>query len=95
VGVIAAVLIGLALLTGFAVVLAMTEGPMSDEPVDRGDSGLPDPAQPDRALTAGDIDGLRFRVGLRGYRMDDVDEALDRIRSEMAAGEPAPADPES
>jgi DivIVA domain-containing protein len=95
VGVIAAVLIGLALLTGFAVVLAMTEGPMSDEPVDRVDSGLPDPGQPDRALTAGDIDGLRFRVGLRGYRMDDVDDALDRIRSEMAAGEPAPADPES
>ncbi|EMY33473.1 hypothetical protein D477_014752 [Arthrobacter crystallopoietes BAB-32] len=31
-----------------------------------------------------DIDGLRFSVALRGYRMDQVDEVLDRLRSELA-----------
>lgn len=75
---IAIVLIGLALLAGLAVVLSLTDSPMSDEPVDRVDAGLPD-----RPLTAADIGELRFRIGLRGYRMDDVDAALARIRREM------------
>ena len=86
---IAAVLIGVAVLTGLAVVLAMTEGQMSIEPVDRVDPGLPG-----RPLTAADIGALRFRVGLRGYRMEDVDAALDRIQHELAAAERVPADPE-
>ena len=32
-----------------------------------------------------DVDKLRFSLGLRGYRMDQVDEALDRLRDELAA----------
>jgi DivIVA domain-containing protein len=75
-GVIVAVLVGIAVLTGIAVVLAVTGTPISDEPVDRADPGLPD-----GALSAADIPGLRFRIGLRGYRMDDVDAALERIRA--------------
>jgi DivIVA domain-containing protein len=78
VGVIAVVLIGVAVLIGLAVVLALTDSPMSTEPVDRTDPGLPD-----RALTAADIPGLRFRVGLRGYRMDEVDAALERIQQSL------------
>ncbi|AIY01483.1 hypothetical protein ART_1884 [Arthrobacter sp. PAMC 25486] len=33
----------------------------------------------------GDVDRLRFSLGLRGYRMDQVDEVLDRLRDELAA----------
>ncbi|ALE06792.1 hypothetical protein AL755_17215 [Arthrobacter sp. ERGS1:01] len=47
-------------------------------------SGLPPvllPAQPAPA----DVDKLRFALGLRGYRMDQVDEVLDRLRDELAA----------
>lgn len=32
-----------------------------------------------------DVDTLRFSLGLRGYRMDQVDEVLDRLRDELAA----------
>lgn len=78
-GVVAAVVIGIAVLTGIAVLLGITESSVSDEPVDRADDGLPD-----APLQAADIPGLRFRIGLRGYRMDDVDAALERIRTSMA-----------
>jgi DivIVA domain-containing protein len=90
VGVIVAVVIGIAVLAGIAVMLAVTERSISDEPVDRLDPGLPD-----GPITAADIPGLRFRIGLRGYRMDDVDAALARIHDSLAeaegtdSGEPA------
>lgn len=38
--------------------------------------GTPEPA---------DVDKLRFSLGLRGYRMDQVDEALDLLRDELTA----------
>jgi DivIVA domain-containing protein len=95
VGVIVAVVIGIAVLTGIAVMLAVTERPMSEEPVDRLDPGLPDDP-----IRAADIPGLRFRIGLRGYRMDDVDAALARIHESLAESEgvdltasPEPAGP--
>lgn len=34
-----------------------------------------------------DVDRLRFSLGLRGYRMDQVDEVLDRLRDHLAAKE--------
>ena len=39
---------------------------------------------PDRPLTPGDLDGLRFGVTLRGYSMAQVDEILDRLGAEIA-----------
>lgn len=78
-GVIVAVVIGIAVLTGAAVLLAVTEHAISDEPVDRLDPGLPD-----GPISAADIPRLRFRIGLRGYRMDDVDAALARIQDSLA-----------
>lgn len=48
--------------------------------------------EPDRSprgrLPAGPVDGaaidaLRFTVAFRGYRMDEVDEVLDRLRAEL------------
>jgi DivIVA domain-containing protein len=58
----------------------------------RGDT-LPD-ASPDRsphgALPEGpiareDVDRLRFSLGFRGYRMDEVDQVLDRLLTELEA----------
>jgi DivIVA domain-containing protein len=78
VALIVVVLIGVAALTGIAVVLALSDSAMSTEPVDRLDDGIPD-----RRLTSQDVGALHFRVGLRGYRMDDVDAALDRLREAL------------
>lgn len=47
---------------------------------------LPPVLLPDRPRAA-DIDQLRFSVAFRGYRMDQVDEVLDRLRAELAARE--------
>lgn len=51
------------------------------------------PVEPDRApdrLPAGplagpDVDAVRFDVSLRGYRMDEVDDVLDRVAADLAA----------
>jgi DivIVA domain-containing protein len=32
-----------------------------------------------------DVDHLRFAVGLRGYRMDQVDQVLDELRDQLVA----------
>ena len=50
------------------------------------------PVAPDRApldvppgpLAPDDVDAVRFAVGLRGYRMDEVDEVLDRVADDLA-----------
>jgi len=38
----------------------------------------------ERPLELADLDAVRMGVGLRGYRMDEVDELLDRIKLELA-----------
>jgi DivIVA domain-containing protein len=32
-----------------------------------------------------DVDSIRFSLGLRGYRMDQVDQVLDELRDQLAA----------
>jgi DivIVA domain-containing protein len=34
-------------------------------------------------LTPGDLDEVKFTTALRGYRMDEVDQVLDRLRDEL------------
>lgn len=51
-----------------------------DEPV----ASLPPVLLPADAEPS-DIDQLRFAVGLRGYRMDQVDQVLDELRDQIAA----------
>lgn len=53
--------------------------------------GLPEPTTsrpprplPEVPLAAEDLDTVRFSLGLRGYRMDEVDAVLDRLRDEIA-----------
>ena len=36
-------------------------------------------------LEVRDVEAVRFSTGLRGYRMDEVDAALARLRDELAA----------
>jgi DivIVA domain-containing protein len=43
----------------------------------------PSRALPDGPLAAEDLDRVRFSLGLRGYRMDEVDAVLDRLREEI------------
>lgn len=38
----------------------------------------------DRALVPADLEAVDLGVGLRGYRMDEVDELLDRVALELA-----------
>jgi len=58
-------------------------GHMSEPTPDR-----PDPAVPeDGLLGRGDVDKVRFSVGARGYRMDEVDDVLDRLAYEIEVRE--------
>ena len=45
-------------------------------------ASLPPVLLPD-APSARDVDALRFGLGLRGYRMDQVDEVLDRLAAAL------------
>ncbi len=51
-----------------------------DEPV----ANLPPVLLPARAEPS-DVDRLRFAIGLRGYRMDQVDQVLDELRDQLTA----------
>ncbi|WP_329175021.1 DivIVA domain-containing protein [Streptomyces sp. NBC_01477] len=55
-------------------------GPLRDAGTDRLDDRLP----ADRPLIRSDIDAVRLPVTVRGYRMLDVDEVLDRLGAELA-----------
>lgn len=45
---------------------------------------LTDPLPATRPVDRADIEALRLPVAVRGYRMTDVDEALDRLGAELA-----------
>ncbi|WP_434993589.1 DivIVA domain-containing protein [Arthrobacter sp. Ld5] len=55
------------------------DGPGLVEPV----ASLPPVLLPERP-SAPDVDAVRFGLGLRGYRMDQVDEVLDRLAAALA-----------
>jgi DivIVA domain-containing protein len=75
----------LAVVFGVAVVLTGRSEVLSEEHPDRADIGLPR----DRSMSAQDVVGLRFALALRGYRMSEVDDALDRLAAEIAARDEA------
>jgi DivIVA domain-containing protein len=75
----------LAVVFGVAVVLTGRAEVLSDESPDRAATGIPR----DRAMTPEDVIGLRFALAFRGYRMDEVDDALDRLAAEIAARDEA------
>lgn len=59
------------------------EPPALDDGFDQPVANLPPVLLPADAKPA-DVDRLRFAVGLRGYRMDQVDQVLDELRDQLA-----------
>ncbi|CAL9516107.1 MULTISPECIES: DivIVA domain-containing protein [Streptomyces] len=55
-------------------------GGLADALPDRTDAWLP----PDRPLNRADLDALRLPQAVRGYRMEEVDDVLDRLGAELA-----------
>lgn len=66
-----------------AVATGLVTGGLGPAPHDRASVALTG----DRVgrLRSADLDRVRFATGLRGYRMDEVDAALDRVRAELEA----------
>ena len=58
-------------------------GHMTEPAPDRPDLPVP----PDGLLVRRDVDRVRFTVGMRGYRMDEVDDVLDRLAQEIEVRE--------
>jgi DivIVA domain-containing protein len=50
-------------------------------------STLPEVELPAEHIGTQDVDAIRFSVGFRGYRMDEVDTVLDRLGLELGAAE--------
>ncbi|HET6685790.1 MAG TPA: DivIVA domain-containing protein [Jiangellaceae bacterium] len=47
------------------------------------ESDLLRPSLPSGPISADDLDSVRFAVGFRGYRMDQVDDVLNRLGHEL------------
>ena len=62
-----------------------------DDGMDPADPARPDLGPIDRQLAASDIPALRFRLAFRGYRMSDVDAALERLGESLQQAEAAVA----
>jgi len=76
---IALVVLAMAIVAAAAAFGASTRGRMSSA-----DPDLPPVALPEDRWTIGaDLDRTRFGVGLRGYRMEQVDEVLDRVSRDL------------
>lgn len=70
-----------------AVVASGRGGAMVPSHADRPDVLVPG----DRDLSAQDLREVRFSLGLRGYRMDEVDALLRRLTMQLEAAEAADA----
>ncbi|WP_338700188.1 DivIVA domain-containing protein [Streptomyces sp. Q6] len=58
-------------------------GALRDEP----SQFYADPLPPDRPLAPADLEALRLPTAVRGYRMAEVDDALNRLGAELAERE--------
>jgi DivIVA domain-containing protein len=72
-------LVMLAVIAGIAVVAAGRGGSLPAPDPDRSLRGT----LPDGEVSRATVDGLRFTLALRGYRMDEVDDVLDRLLDEL------------
>ncbi|RKS72458.1 DivIVA domain-containing protein [Motilibacter peucedani] len=70
----------LVIVVAVALVAAGRGGSMAEVEPDSPPVGLPE-----GGLTGDDLLGVRFPSALRGYRMRDVDEVLDRLGAELDA----------
>jgi DivIVA domain-containing protein len=75
-------LLTLLILAVVGLVAAVAAGRITgglDEP----SSSLPGRGLPAGRLGVADVEGVRFSPALRGYRMDEVDDVLDRLTEEL------------
>lgn len=72
-------LVVLAVIGGIAVVATGRGGGLHASEPDRSPTGVLREGQ----LTRSDVDRLRFTLAFRGYRMDEVDDVLDRLVAEL------------
>jgi DivIVA domain-containing protein len=79
VGTVLAVLGVLAVLFVAALVATRDGEILVDAPRDRPDPDLP----ADGRVRADDLERVRFGMALRGYRMSEVDDLLDRVAAEL------------
>ena len=85
---IALVVLAMAIVAAAAAFGASTRGRMSSADPDVPPVALPE----DRWTVGADLDRTRFGVGLRGYRMAQVDEVLDRVSRDLVQREDYIAD---
>ncbi|MFE9169370.1 DivIVA domain-containing protein [Streptomyces kebangsaanensis] len=79
-----------------AVTLAVVGGGEGTGPLPEAEpERFRDPLPPDRPVNRADVEGLRFPLAARGYRMADVDDALGRLGAELAERDARIADLES
>ncbi len=88
---LAFLLAGIAVIAVAALVAVGRLGELPEVEPDRAPLALPE----DRPLARDDVDAVRFAVGVRGYRMDEVDDVLDRLAGEVSARDERIADLES
>jgi DivIVA domain-containing protein len=62
----------------------LADGGLLDGGFEQPVANLPPVLLPAEAAPA-DVDRVRFSLGLRGYRMDQVDQVLDELRDQLAA----------
>ncbi|MEU9133035.1 DivIVA domain-containing protein [Kitasatospora sp. NPDC048540] len=75
------IVVAMAVVVGGAALVALGGGgSLPDAEHDRLDVRLPQ----DRPLGPHDVDTLRLPMALRGYRMGEVDDVLDRLAAELA-----------
>ncbi|MEV6351531.1 DivIVA domain-containing protein [Streptomyces hydrogenans] len=67
-----------------AVTLAVVGGGDSEVLPDVAPEQLVDPLPLSRPVGRADVEALRLPVAARGYRMEDVDDVLDRLAAELA-----------
>jgi len=77
---VAIVLVGAALYFGAGIIRGGSVGAGLDDSL----PNLPPVLLPEKAA-ATDVDAVRFALGLRGYRMDQVDQVLDELRDQLVA----------
>lgn len=86
------VVVAVGILVGVALLASGRFATLDDEPVDTADLGLPE----GRLLRSDDIPRLRLRTvagirgAVRGYRMSDVDAAMQQVCEALRAAEEGP-----
>jgi DivIVA domain-containing protein len=80
VALLVAVVVALVVL-GLGWALLRPAGALLTAPPDAADVGLPH----DREVSGADVDAVGLGLAFRGYRMDEVDAVLDRLRDALQA----------